>query len=306
MAVTRSTAEDRENLRERLAHLGAPRGRSAEGFLLGAVSVVIIVGLCLVYRAKVAGFQDPQQPPGGRILNLKALNSADALVPYLGFLSDPEDRLLASKSIFDFVRDHGIEGIGDLRAVRIPAGRIEGSHGLDYFASRLRDLRKITGTAAPPVPVFDTAQLRQIRPFLVVRTQAQFARMVFLHSLLFFASFYAVHLAWRAVAFQGDMLLLPLIHFLTGIGSILMISLRDPLRDALLFPDFTYGVAAAAGALFFFSRPDYDRTRLRRLSYIPLLASLVLSVVLLVFGSGPGASEAKVNVNLGPISLQPV
>ena len=306
MAVTRSTPEDREHLRERLAHLAAPRSRSAEGFFLGAVSAVIVLGLCLVYRAKVAGFRDPQQAPGARILNLKTLSSPDALLPYLGFLSDPDDRLLASKSIFDFVRDRGIEGIADLRAVRIPAGRIEASHGLDYFASRLRDLRKITGTAAPAVPVFDAAQLRQIRPFLVVRTQGKFGRTVLLHSLLFFASFYAVHLAWRAVAFQGDMLLLPLIHFLAGIGSILMISLRDPLRDALLFPDFIYGVAAAAGALFFFSRPDYDRTGLRRLSYIPLLAGVALSIVLLVFGSGPGASEAKINVNLGAISFQPV
>ena len=44
--------------------------------------------------------------------------------------------------------------------------------------------------------------------------------------------------------FPGDQTLLPAILLLTGIGLILMVSLRDPVRDSLLFVDFAQGVAA--------------------------------------------------------------
>ena len=47
---------------------------------------------------------------------------------------------------------------------------------------------------------------------------------------------------------------------------------------------------------------DLDRTAFRELTYLPLIGALTLSVLLIVFGSGPGSSNAK--INLGPI--QPI
>ncbi len=113
--------------------------------------------------------------------------------------------------------------------------------------------------------------------------------------ILFFAAFYVVHVVWRLVGFSGDNLMLPIIHALCGIGLILMISLRDPLRDTLMFVDFTQGVIAGCAALVLFSIPDYQR-RFSRLSYVPLLAAVLLAIALGVFGSGPGSSDAKVNL----------
>ena len=150
------------------------------------------------------------------------------------------------------------------------------------------------------------AQLRQVRPFFVVRTEHEFRSLLIVYSFILFAAVYAVHLAWRLVRFGGDLILLPLGHLLTGIGTLMMLSLRDPLRDRPLFPDFILGIALGCILLFFCSRPDYESTLLRRLAYIPLLASFGLSVMLVVFGSGPGVSDAKVNLTLGPFSTQPV
>jgi hypothetical protein len=104
-----------------------------------------------------------------------------------------------------------------------------------------------------------------------------------------------------ACAFQGDTALLPGILMLTGIGLILMVSLRDPVRDNLLFVDFAQGVAAGAVLLAVASALDYERL-FGKLSFVPLIASFVLSALLIVFGYGPGTSDAKVNL----FGFQPV
>ncbi len=104
-----------------------------------------------------------------------------------------------------------------------------------------------------------------------------------------------MHVVWRVRGFAGDKLLLPVMLALCGIGLMLMISLRDPLRDALLFTDFAEGVIAGCVALIVFSIPDYER-HFRKLSYVPLLAAFLLALALGLFGSGPGTSDAKVNL----------
>ena len=80
-----------------------------------------------------------------------------------------------------------------------------------------------------------------------------------------------------------------------------MVSLRDPVRDNLLFVDFAQGAAAGAVLLAVLSGFNYERLT-GKLSFVPLLASFALSVLLVLFGSGPGTSDAKVNL----FGFQPV
>jgi cell division protein FtsW (lipid II flippase) len=47
---------------------------------------------------------------------------------------------------------------------------------------------------------------------------------------------------------------------------------------------------------------DLQRSPVKRLSYVPLLGAILLSVLLVAFGSGPGTSDAKVNL----FGVQPV
>ena len=74
-----------------------------------------------------------------------------------------------------------------------------------------------------------------------------------------------------------------------------MISLRDPVRDTLAFWSFAEGAAAGCVVLALASTMDYRRTT-GKLSYVFLIASLVLSAGLIIFGSGPTGSDAKVNL----------
>src|SRR5262249_1327674 len=74
------------------------------------------------------------------------------------------------------------------------------------------------------------------------------------------------------------------------------------LRDTLLFARFAETTAIGLGVMAALSFVDFTDRRLIDLSYVPLAGALTLSLLLVLFGSGPGASSAK--VNLGP--LQPV
>ena len=75
----------------------------------------------------------------------------------------------------------------------------------------------------------------------------------------------------------------------------LMITLRDPVRDTLAFSTFAQGVAGGCVVLTIASTLDYRRIS-GKLSYVFLIAQFALSAGLILFGSGPTGSDAKVNL----------
>ena len=91
--------------------------------------------------------------------------------------------------------------------------------------------------AAPTVtvPLLTGPQLSALRPALSVRAPGDFRKAVLWAVLLFLAGFYVAHawLSWRGST--ADQVLLPIIHLLCGVGLVMMVSLRDPVRDPMLF-----------------------------------------------------------------------
>ena len=75
-----------------------------------------------------------------------------------------------------------------------------------------------------------------------------------------------------------------------------MISLRDPLRDTLMFRRLrARHPRAAAIVMAAMSLLDYPR-HFRRYTYIFIAATAILGLALATLGSGPGGSDAKVNL----------
>jgi cell division protein FtsW (lipid II flippase) len=144
-------------------------------------------------------------------------------------------------------------------------------------------------------------QFRFLKPRFVVRRPAHFEREFFLWSALFVLAYFAVYVWWRVRAFTGDHALLLPVFLLTGVGLILMVSLRDPVRDSMIFTGFAQGVIGGCVLLALLSFVDYTRA-FGKLSFVPLLGSFVLSFLLIVLGYGPGVSDAKVNL----FGFQPV
>ena len=278
MKVSRAEIASRVQERRVADQRARTAARSTELVGLVAGSLVIAAGLLLVYAAKTHNAADVEK----NTLDLNQLTGPQQLVPYLGMIPPAEQDAVAN-GIYNRVREG--ERLGNVGVI----ARLR-QDGEQPASQGVRKRRLLSG-----------AEFALLKPSLRVRNLGDFWRRFLLWSGLFFVAFYVVHLVWRMRAFAGDNLFLPVIHVLAGIGLILMVSLRDPLRDTLMFADFSQGVLWGCVALIAFSMPDYER-HMGRLSWVPLLASLLLAIALGIFGTGPGTSDAKVNL----VFFQPV
>ena len=213
----------------------------------------------------------PKRLRHGDLLNLNAVSSAEQLAPFLDVIQDKAEREADADKLFAFLQTaHPLRNVGTVCAATTAA---------QTAAARLEAQARVGGAYARRIP----ARV----PDLVA---------------VYFSGFYLVWFAWRARLFSGDTAVLPALHLLSGLGLILMVSLRDPLRDTLEFRKFALGVFLGCLLLLLPLVRAFDYRRLADWIYTPLLAAFVLFALLLRFGSGPGTSDQK--VNLGP--FQPV
>ena len=308
MTLTRAALTERARQRQiqRRESVSFGGRRNSELFLLVFGGLAIAAGLWLVYRAKVV--------PAGPVINLNEISDAAQLLPLLQGIPDSE---FIADHIYQ-LRRHGVQfdNDGALARLRLKESDFSHSRGLTALKERMteararrteRDEERVAHTSwfdklrgARPerelsIALLTPQQYAALKPSLVVRSQRDFRLRFQWWIGLFFAGFAALHFFWRARGFSGDNLLLPIVFVLCGIGLTLMLSLRDPLRDTLMFTGFIQGVAAGCLGLAAFSGLDYEQI-FGRLSYVPLLGAFALAIALGFFGSGPGGSDAKVNL----------
>lgn len=277
MAVTRSSSGQRAAASTRGARRAGWRFNELAWLL--AAFVVPAIGLTLAYKAKQPALAE-------KALNLNQLSAREDVLPALALFPDPAERLFVARRIYQ--ASGGLGNVGAIARVQVTPDEIRRTRGLTTLKARLGDGER-------PISLLTNAQLRVIKPLVAVREAAAFRSAFRLWVGIFFAAFLLVNVWWSLRGFAGDQAMLPALALLTGVGMTLMLSLRDPLRDSLIFVDFAQGVAAGCLILMAASSLDYERL-FGKLSYVPLLASFALSALLVVFGSGPGTSDAKVNL----------
>jgi len=303
MTTTRQSAAVRIMERRRQEARKGISWRIRETGMLLASSLLIGFGLWLVNAAKTHEFTDFP-----KLIDIDNLTNATQLYPALNFALTPEEREFIARRIYSLRGKH-LANAGALSNVRVNAKEVAAHQGLDSFKKRIadsaaketaRDLHKRNwfSTPEPRVPtasLLTPDQIRQLKPSIAVRSPEQFRRAFLLWTGIYILSFYIVHLVWRWKGFAGDEYILPIIHLLSGAGLILMISMRDPLRDTLMFQDFAQGVIIGCLLLLACSLRDYEH-EFRGLSFVWLGLGLFLALCLGLFGSGPGESDAKVNL----------
>lgn len=286
MPVTRSSAADRDRKGAGL-QFQPFRWRTAELAGLVAASLLVIVAVTLTHRGRAERTEAPAVPP----LNLLTVEKREQLLPYLTAIESPAERQYVARKIFERIRDSAaLPNVGALARIRVPIREVNSTRGLTELQSRVKQ----TG-ATDTVNLLSGAQLSRIKPSFVVRDAGRYRSRLILWSVLFFLAFYVVHLFWTVQRVRGAWFVLPSLHLLSGLGFALMMTLRDPLRDTLAFADFVEGVVLGLVAMCVASMLDYRRLT-ARLSYVWLLAAFVLSFALILFGSGPAGSDAKVNL----------
>ena len=304
MAVTYTTASARDAARVR--HRGAARLHPLELALAGASLFAVVLALIAFSGASapVTGVSAP--------IDVNTVADAARLEPVVErVFPAAADRRLAARALFAFLvqADGGRRVVTDVRSLtraRVDATSIERTAGATEYRARLDEERARAAAArrAPPesIAALTSADVNAIKPFLSVRSAGDVRRTLFLWLALYALGFQAVSLLWRVRGLDGDRVLLLSAHLLTAFGLAAMISRQDATRDTILFVRYIQGVLAGLTVTAALSLVNLRTAFVRTVSYVPLLAAIALSIVLIVFGDGPSGSGAK--VNLGPV--QPI
>ncbi len=266
MAVTYSRAGERAVPRRRQWwRVWELAGLLAAGFL-------VWMALDQAYQAKTRQISGVEAGLASRqLLDLNNLTAREDLLPALAQFRPQARRELLARRIYYI--SGGLSNVGAI--------------------ARLRD--------RAAAPLLTAEEFRRLKPLFVVRQPGRFRDAFRLWTGCFLIAFLLVHVWWSVTGFRGDQWLLPAVMLLSGGGFALMTALRDPVRDQMLFVDFAQGVALGCVVLAAASMLDYERL-FGKLAFVPLMASFALSALLVLAGSGPGSSDAKVNL----LGFQPV
>ncbi|HEX5475868.1 MAG TPA: FtsW/RodA/SpoVE family cell cycle protein [Vicinamibacterales bacterium] len=265
---------------------------------LAAISLLAAVAVALTATAKL-------RTVDAATVDLNRVRDASALeAPLAPVFEDETERRFAARELFAFLSSRSpaaIPNVGTLGRARVRTDLVARDDRLPHYRARVQAARA-NGATPASIPLLTAADLAGIKPALAVRSATAFRQAVFWWTLLYLAAFQAASALWWWQRRRGDRVLLAAAHLLTAVGLCAMISRPDPLRDWLLFPRFAQTAAAGALIMAIVAAVDLRTPRFRQLVYTPLLAAFALSMTLLVFGSGPGESSAR--VNLGPV--QPI
>ena len=239
---------------------------------MAATSCVAMLAIALAYAGRTNVFEHPGHAAATAPINLNTIADARPLEAAIATVFvDANDRQVAAQRLFQY--------LGDER-------------------QKTRPLPNVGAIA----PLFSAADFAKMKPLFTVRTTDEFRRQVVLFGCVYILAFQAAMLLWRLRGIRTDPLLLAVAHLLTAIGFAVLLSRADPLRDSLTFVRFAEGTVAGIAVMTAVSLVDFGAAGFMRLSYLPLIVALSLSVLLILLGSGPGTSGAK--VNLGPV--QPI
>jgi len=299
VGLTYTSGRDLQRRRDRWASL------SLGEQLLVLTSIVTMLAIALAYsgriRAEAWGTSGAPAP-----VNLNVIDKTEQLeAPLAAVFPYPADRKFAAQVVASFLMPSGdgrqvLPNIGGLSKIQVRADAINQQRGLVILRERLEAARLAAADAHRPppitVPLFIAGDLATLKPLVSVRTIGEFRSSVLWSAIAMLIAFQLISLAWRWRGTSGDRILLAAVHLLVGIGFVMILSRPDPLRDTLLLVRYTQGVVIGLALFGAVSMIDLERAAFRELSYVPLVCALGLSVLLLVFGTGPGTSNAKVNL----------
>jgi cell division protein FtsW (lipid II flippase) len=261
----------------------------AAGLCLAAVLTLLAVGLAIAGRSARAGDVDQHIQDG----SIAVISDRDAapLTRALSTVWAGDEAAALSAELRAWLARNPIDDIDDLRRAAIDVSRARSMTALRSVRARLNENAGAAGDAT--VSLFTRADLAAIRPLIVIRRVADFQVSMAIAVAFVIAGFFGLHVVRRTIRSTADPLLLPAVFALCGIGLAVMIDLRDPVRDTLIAVTFARGVAIGCALAALAWCVPVERLSLQ---YAPLAGALALSVLLIVFGSGPAGSEAKVNL----------
>ena len=150
-----------------------------------------------------------------------------------------------------------VPNVGTIARIRVPVREVRHARARRTCRPARDHLKMIQ--RRKPGSAHRAHEFSRLKPAFVVREPGPISRSACGSGVLvFFAVFLGVHMFWT-YGLRGASLVLPALELLSGIGLVLMITLRDPLRDTMMFVDFIQGVALGCIVLAVASTLDYQR-----------------------------------------------
>jgi cell division protein FtsW (lipid II flippase) len=309
MATTYTSASDRD--RQRIQQRARLFG--ASDVLMWATCCVALFSIGLAYNGRLRVFVASETVRADvRIINLNTVSDAAEIEPAMAAIfATAADRRFAARELLRFVETDrkavsAQSNVGGIARATVRLDAVESEHRLEALARRAQTVRESARTSGghhpETMPLLTASDLAAVKPFFVVRTRDEFRNRLLWFGGLYLLGFQLIALVWRLRGTRGDRVLLAAVHLLTAVGFAVLVSRVDPLRDNLLFVRYAEGVLVGQLLIMALSLVDFRIATILELSYLPLIGALSLSVLLILFGAGPGRSGAK--VNLGPV--QPI
>lgn len=284
--------------------------RSTEGTLLLFATVVLLTGFVLLFAAKLGDVR------AGNTLNI---NSADPgqLASTLGIDRALAERLceyrdthgsfpntaslahvplLAPEQVDALMELHEKEDITSLSpgqiAVRCGLKLAVATRLVENLAMSAQE-GKISGARIARIPVVAAGRIAHVDSRLRVRDFGTVVATYWLYAILLLMSFFVLHLIVRKSIPQADPFFLPCVLMLTGIGALILFSIKDPLRDTNIFPNQVQGVLLGVVAAVVPLTRKFKSVRLWRYTYLYAVLAVLLTLLLAICGTGPGGAKLR-------------
>lgn len=285
--------------------------RTTEGALLLFASVILLLGFLLVFLAKlpelkIDGTVDINTARPDKIASALRIDPglAKLVVKYRdehGFFTSTESicdvKLLTEKQVAALMH------LLDKKDIReLSPGELSRDAGLtDAVASRLVDVLATRSEGAR----MDTAHLSTIPAIgfdtferadssLRVREPKSVIFGFWLYAALLVIGFILLHMVLRKSAPQADPFILPSAFMLAGLGAIILFSIKHPLRDTNVFPAQVQGILLGLLVSVIPLTARYKEWKPWRYTYIFALSAFFLTLLLTLFGTGPGGARLRI------------
>ena len=284
--------------------------RATEGSLLLFASLVLILGFALVFFAKLPAVT----APGTVNINTASSDGIAAVLTINRGLAKlicehrdrhghfpntaalAEVKLLTPEQATALVKVHERDDITALTpgqlAARASVPTAVAERLVELFAARGSDVA-ITVDRLAGIPVVSGGTIASVDSRLRVRDAGSVLVSFWIYVALLVLGFFVFHAVLRKRGVSADPYLLPCILILTGLGAIILFSIKDPLRDTDVFTRQIHGVLIGILAAMVPLSARFRRLRPWRYTYLYALLAVLLTVLLALFGTGPGGAKLK-------------
>ena len=150
-----------------------------------------------------------------------------------------------------------------------------------------------TQNALARLPIVSKSTVSALDSRLRVRDPGPVTTSFWIHIGLFIMGFFILHLVLRRGNPSTDPYLLPCIMMLSGIGAMMLFSLKDPLRDTDVFTKQVHGILVGIVLAMIPLTAKFRTIRPWRYTYLYALLAIFLTFLLALFGTGPGGAKLK-------------